>query len=162
MAKVEIRIVDYRNAQDGEHLVRLLNEYAEHPMGGGTPLNKDTRASLPEKLSAFGQAFSLIAYVDNEPAALMNCIKGFSTFKAKPLVNIHDVVVSENFRGLGLCRKLFQHVEEMARQQGCCKLTLEVVEKNEVAKKAYTNFGFNSYELDPEMGKAMFWQKELV
>ena len=42
------------------------------------------------------------------------------------------------------------------------KLTLEVLEGNSVAQSAYRAFGFEGYELDPQMGKALFWQKKLV
>jgi len=162
MPEIEIRLVDYADAQDGDYLVRLLNEYAEHPMGGAKPLSKEVKSSLPKKLLDFGNAFSLMAYVDNEPAALINCIRGISTFKALPLINIHDVVVSKEYRGLGLSRKLFTKVENIAREQGCCKLTLEVVEKNHIAQHAYKNFGFNDYELDAQHGRALFWEKDLL
>ncbi|MFT5906124.1 MAG: ribosomal protein S18 acetylase RimI-like enzyme, partial [Cryomorphaceae bacterium] len=43
-----------------------------------------------------------------------------------------------------------------------CKITLEVLSKNEVAKSAYQKFGFSGYELDPEAGKALFWEKPIV
>lgn len=159
--KVEIKLVDYNNAQDGEHLVRLLNEYAEHPMGGSTPLSEVVKETLPQRLAEYGNAFSMIAYVDNEPAALMNCIKSFSSFKASPIVNVHDVMVSTNYRGKGLSRQLFERAEKMAREMDCCKLTLEVVEKNEIAQQAYKNFGFAGYELDPDHGRTFFWVKNL-
>jgi len=51
--------------------------------------------------------------------------------------------------------------EEIARELGCCKLTLEVLEGNTVAQNAYRSLGYASYELDAAMGKAMFWQKYL-
>nr|GFD20020.1 hypothetical protein [Tanacetum cinerariifolium] len=50
-------------------------------------------------------------------------------------------------------------VEEIARQRGCCKMTLEVLEGNEVALGAYRKLGFSDYQLDPQMGRALFWQK---
>ena len=52
-------------------------------------------------------------------------------------------------------------VELLARDRGCCKLTLEVLEGNAVARSAYEKFGFTGYELDPAMGKAHFWEKKL-
>uniref|UniRef100_UPI0035583619 GNAT family N-acetyltransferase n=2 Tax=Pseudomonadota TaxID=1224 RepID=UPI0035583619 len=58
-------------------------------------------------------------------------------------------------------QKMLAKVEEIARQRGCCKLTLEVLEGNEVAKAAYQKQGFDGYQLDPQMGRAMFWQKVL-
>ena len=91
----------------------------------------------------------------------MNCFETYSSFKGKPLVNIHDVIVIKAFRGLGLSQLMLEKVEEIAKQKGCCKLTLEVLEGNEVAQHSYKKFGFEGYELDPAMGKAVFWQKSL-
>ena len=51
--------------------------------------------------------------------------------------------------------------EELARELGCCKLTLEVLEGNAKAQAAYKSLGYAGYELDPAMGKALFWQKKL-
>ncbi|RMM86761.1 Acetyltransferase, GNAT family [Pseudomonas savastanoi pv. glycinea] len=62
---------------------------------------------------------------------------------------------------MGISQKMLLKVEEIARQRGCCKLTLEVLEGNEVAQGAYRKLGFDNYQLSPEMGRAMFWQKAL-
>jgi len=105
--------------------------------------------------------FSIIVYVDNNPAAIANCVIGFSTFNAKPLINFHDIAVIKAYRGQGLTRVIFDKVESIAKEMGCCKLTLEVLEGNHIAKSAYNKAGFAGYELDPEMGKAVFWQKKL-
>jgi len=57
---IVIKQIDYTDAQDGEHLVRLLNEYAKHPMGGGQALKDEVKTSLAKNLAEFGKAFSLI------------------------------------------------------------------------------------------------------
>jgi len=57
---------------------------------------------------------------------------------------------------------LLEKVEEVACSKGCCKITLEVLSNNEIAKCAYSKFGFAGYELDPEAGSALFWQKKLT
>jgi len=54
---------------------------------------------------------------------------------------------------------MLHEVEKIAKERGCCKLTLEVLEGNCSAKKSYEKFGFSGYELDSEVGKALFWQK---
>ena len=92
---------------------------------------------------------------------LVNCFEGFSTFKGKPLINIHDVIVSMRARGRGVARLMLQQVEAIARERGCCKLTLEVLEGNQPAQNSYRAVGFKGYELDPVMGRAMFWEKPL-
>ena len=47
-------------------------------------------------------------------------------------------------------------VEEIAKAKGCCKITLEVLSNNEVAKASYSKYGFKGYELDPKVGHAIF------
>lgn len=158
---INIVVVDYTNAEQGKDLVELLNSYALDPMGGGEALESQVKNNLVAELAKCSHAFSVMAYVNDKPAGLINCFFGFSTFICKPLVNIHDVVVSSEFRGLGLSQKMLEKVEQYAKSKGSCKLTLEVLQGNEIAKASYRKFGFAGYELDPEMGNAMFWQKKI-
>ncbi|GAA6151234.1 GNAT family N-acetyltransferase [Pseudoteredinibacter isoporae] len=157
----DIKQADYTNPEDAQAVVNVLNSYACDPMGGGEALSAQVQATLADSLAAVPGAFSILAYVDGKPAGLVNCFMGFSTFKCKPLVNIHDVAVVPEYRGLGLSRLMIDKVEGIARQRGCCKLTLEVLEGNTLAQAAYRKFGFSGYELDDAQGKAMFWEKTL-
>ena len=159
--KLEVVKADYLNKKHEEHIQALLNSYASDPMGGGIPLGEDVRKKVVKELSKLPHAFSVIAYSDGVPVGLVNCFEAFSTFSCKPIVNIHDIVVLNEFRGNGISHKLLEKVEEIARAKNCCKLTLEVLSGNEVAKASYKKFGFSGYELDPKLGKALFWQKKL-
>ena len=158
---IEVIRADYRDPRHAEDIVYLLNAYAEDPMGGGAPLAPQVRDNLATALAALPHAFTLLAYADGVPAGLANCLEGFSTFKCRKLVNIHDIAVLPAFRGLGLGRRLLEQVEVVARERDCCKITLEVLEGNEGARAAYRKYGFASYELDPALGRAMFWEKPL-
>ena len=122
----------------------------------------ELRDKLAIELARRPHAFSLLCYVDDQPAGLVNCFEGFSTFQCKPLINIHDLVVAPGFRGLGLSQLMLARVEAIAQARGCCKLTLEVLEGNKTAQAAYAKFGFEAYALDPAMGKALFWQKNMA
>jgi len=159
--KIKVLTADYENPRHGSDLIALLDSYAKDPAGGATALTDDVKENLLESLSRIPHAFSIICYVDNQPAGLINCFQTFSTFKCKPLINIHDVVVADNYRGRGISQLMLAEVERIARAKGCCKLTLEVLPGNEAAQGSYRKFGFNGYELDPRMGKALFWEKEL-
>lgn len=159
--KIEVVKADYLNAQHARDLCFLLNCYAEDPMGGGKPLSDYVQENLPKQLSEISNAFSIICYVDEQPAGLANCFELFSTFKCKPLINIHDLVVNQQFRGLGISQRLLEKIESIAREKSCCKITLEVLDGNVIAKNAYRKFGFSDYELDPKMGRALFWEKPL-
>lgn len=158
---VKIIKVDYHNEQQANDMVDMLDAYARDPMGGGEPLSIEVQRSLPERLAKLSYAHSWVAYVDGEPAGVLNAFEGFSTFKAKPLLNIHDIAVKSDFRGLQLSQKLLEAAEQQARESGCCKITLEVLSKNEIAQNSYRKFGFEGYELDPAHGHALFWQKPL-
>ena len=151
----------YTNAVHADAMGLLLNSYAEDPMGGGHSLPADLLQQLPAELAKRPHAFSVLAFVGGEPAGLVNCFEGFSTFACRPLVNVHDVVVKEQFRGLGLSQKMLQKVEEIARQRGCCKITLEVLEGNALAQSAYRKFGFDDSVFDPAHGRMLFWHKPL-
>ena len=158
---VEIIQADYADPKHRKEIPLVLNAYASDPMGGGVPLSAFTKENLVEKLSRLPHAFAVLAYVDGEPAGLVNCFEGFSTFSCQPLINIHDLVVLEKFRGLGLSQAMLQKVEVIARERDCCKITLEVLSNNTIAKKAYAKFGFAGYALDPTAGQALFWEKAL-
>ena len=157
----EVLIADYLNEKHGVDIIYLLDSYAKDPMGGGKPLPLHVKENLVGELAKLSYAFSLICYVDTEPAGLINCFNGFSYFSCKPLINIHDVIVLD-IRHLdrGGSYALIV-VENIAKEKGCCKLTLEVLEGNYAAKNSYLKYGFAGYELDPKMGKALFWQKAI-
>jgi len=152
---------DYQNSQHAAYIVALLDAYARDPMGGGEPLSEFVKQNLIESLSNIAHAVSVIATVDGKPAGLINGFEGFSTFKCKRLLNIHDVTVLPQYRGRQISQKMLEKVEQIARSRNCCKLTLEVLSNNRGAKSVYSKFGFSDYELDPEAGTALFWQKQL-
>lgn len=168
---LQVRPVNYRDTRDAAALVALLDMYARDPMGGGEPLPEDVKHRLPGDLAAQPGAASFIAWArpdqggdirgDEEAVGLANCFLGFSTFKSRPLLNIHDMAVHPAHRGRGVGQALLAAVEQHARHLGCCKLTLEVLSGNAVAQASYQRFGFAQYQLDPAAGQALFMQKWL-
>jgi len=159
---IEVVNADYLNVDHSKDIGFLLNSYAVDPMGGRKPLAKNIQNSIANELSKLSYAFSIICYVDGSPAGLTNCFDAFSTFSCKPLINIHDVIVLTEFRGLGVGRKMLEKVEKIAIDKGCCKMTLEVLNGNLVAKSLYKKIGFSAYELAAESGEALLWQKLLL
>lgn len=158
---IEIRLADLNQPEQAAALVALMDEYARDPMGGGEGLAESVKAGLPSALKDHPGAFQVLAWKDGQAVGLINCFEGFSTFKCQPLINIHDVIVSGNCRGQGVALLMLDKVEAIARERGCCKMTLEVLQGNLSAQKSYRKAGFAGYELDPEMGHALFWEKKL-
>lgn len=159
---VQICRVDYNNPVHGAALTHLLNGYARDIMGGGAALPAHTLATVVGELAKRAHAFSVLAFVGDSPAGLVNCFEGFSTFAAKSLVNVHDVTVDPAFRGQGIAQRMLHEVEAIARERGCCKLTLEVLQGNAAAIQLYQKIGFGGYKLVDSMGQAVFFQKSLA
>lgn len=160
-AQLEIFQADYANPEHAAALVNLLDAYAQDPAGGGEGLSDFAKSNLIAALAARPQAYSVLALQDGKPVGLVNCIEGFSTFACKPLVNVHDVAVLSAYRGRRIGEHMLVVAEDIARQRGACKLTLEVLQGNPGAIKLYQRIGFAAYELDPAMGSAQFFQKLL-
>lgn len=161
MSDVVVVQADYANPVHAQAVRDMLDHYAKDPMGGGEALPPQVLHDLPAELAKRPHAFSVLAFVNDQPAGLVNCFEGFSTFAGKPLVNVHDVSVVDAFRGLGLSQKMLEKVETIARERGCCKITLEVLEGNPVAQGSYRKFGFSEGQLDPAYGRMLFWNKYL-
>lgn len=142
--------------------LQLLDTYARDIMGGGEALSAHTRDHLIDALRTRPGVHVFLAFDADKPTGLAICIEGFSTFACAPLLNIHDFAVAPAYRGRGIARGLMAAVEAHARQLGCCKITLEVLEGNTTARQLYESVGFAGYELDPAMGKAVFLQKKLT
>lgn len=155
---------DYRDPAHMRALLDLLDGYARDPMGGAEPLSDFAKANLPQAMAARPQIFSVLAFDETAgglPVGLVNCVEGFSTFACQPLVNVHDVVVAASHRGQGVAAQMLTLVEQLARQRGACKLTLEVLAGNTPAQNLYRRLGFDNYQLDPALGQAQFMQKWL-
>jgi len=65
------------------------------------------------------------------------------------------------YRGRGIGRKLLEAVEKNARQLGCCKVTLEVGQDNQLAKGLYRSVGFAEMMSAEAAGAAVFMTKKL-
>jgi GNAT superfamily N-acetyltransferase len=152
---------DLLNPCHGAAIVRLLNEYAQDDMGGNCELSCFVKQNLVAELQKRHGVHVILAFYGDSPAGLSICFEGFSTFACKPLLNIHDLMVAKDYRGLGISKRLLSQAETIARSLGCCKLTLEVLEGNIIAQAAYKACGYISYQLDMKAGKALFWQKAL-
>ncbi len=162
---LNVALADYQNPRDAQAIVALLDGYASDPSGGGQALAPDVKARLVSEMAVRPQLFSVLAWVGDgdlrQPVGLINCVEGFSTFAARPLINVHDVVVLASQRRQGVAQAMFECVEGEAGRRGACKLTLEVLQGNAPARRLYQKQGFEPYALDPDWGDAMMWQKRL-
>lgn len=139
-----ILLADLANPDHQAAIVDLLDMYCRDQFGDGQPLSDQARTDLIPGLVNHGGARVFLAYEDNRPVGLAICLVGFSSFRAKPLLNIHDIAVRPEARGRGIGRQLLKAIEEDARELGCCKVTLEVRSDNVHAQELYKGVGFKA------------------
>ncbi|MFO1401672.1 MAG: GNAT family N-acetyltransferase [Steroidobacteraceae bacterium] len=139
---------DLGDAAQAEAVLELIDCYARDPMGGGEPLPAQVRAALIPGLRQHATTLVFLAWDGARPVGVAVCFGGYSTFAAQPLVNIHDLSVRAECRGRGVGRALLRGVAAWAREHGCCKVTLEVLDHNAAARGLYESEGFRP----PDMG----------
>jgi GNAT superfamily N-acetyltransferase len=142
---VQIREANLADARDAAGIVHILDTYAGDPKGGSHPLPQDVKDRLIGVLRNHPTTHVLLAFVDDRPIGIAVSFFGVSTFRARPLLNIHDLAVLPEYRGHGIGRALLANVEQHARRHGCCKLTLEVQDQNTRARGLYQSFGFEDF-----------------
>jgi GNAT superfamily N-acetyltransferase len=156
---IEIIEADLNRNDHQEAIVALTAAYARDPMGTGGPPEDAVLRQLVPGLKRHPTTLVFLAYANGEAVGIATCFSGFSTFHAKPLINIHDLAVLPTHRSRGIGRKLLERVEQVARKSGCCKLSLEVG-ADHPAKRLYEEFGF-SQPIFGAAGRAIFYTKTL-
>jgi ribosomal protein S18 acetylase RimI-like enzyme len=136
--QTEIVEADLTRAEHREAVRALTASYALDPMGNDGPLP----AEVLDRLASFPTTVILLAYVEGTAVGIATCFRGFSTFRAQPRLNLHDLAVLPDQRGRGVGQQLLAAVASKARALGCCKVTLEVQENNMAARRAYERAGF--------------------
>lgn len=157
MSHILTSLADFDDPHDAAAIVALINDYAVEPHGGGQALSPDVAAAIVPGLKSIPNAFAILAWDGEQPIGVAICFLGFSTFKARPLVNIHDLSVFHTYRGQGIGTLLLNAVEEYARSRGCCKVTLEVRKENPRAEQLYLRQGYG----DPSGFETRFLDKPL-
>jgi len=160
MRDVLVADADLADSARARDVLDLICAYARDPMGDGKELDGRVQRDLIEGLRRHPTTRIYVAYQDIA-VGIAVCFLGFSTFAARPLLNIHDFYVRPSHRGMGIGRLLLAIVEQRARNMGCCRLTLEVQQNNRRAQKLYRAAGFEQALYEPEAGPSQFWRKPL-
>lgn len=155
---VEADLSDPRHAED---VVAMTAAYALDEMGNDGPLPDDVLARLVPGLREHPTTLVLLAYEDGVPVGIATSFRTFSTFSARPVMNLHDLSVVRAHRGKGIGRALLRALETKARERGCVKLSLEVQENNTRARSLYAAAGFAQAVYGEAAGAALFYVRSL-
>jgi ribosomal protein S18 acetylase RimI-like enzyme len=160
-AECEVIEADLERVENQRDVRALTAAYALDPMGNGGALPADVLDRLIPGLRAHPTTIVFLAYSRGWAVGLATCFRGFSTFAALPIINISDLAVLPEYRGRGVGRSLLAAVEKKARALGCCKLTLEVRENNQLARRTYEREGFSQAIYSPTTGGSLYYWKAL-
>ncbi len=161
MTQIEIVEADLNREYHQEAVLELIDAYAGDAMGNGKPLTSEARSALIPGLQQHPTTFIFLAFQGSEVIGIAVCFLGFSTFAARPLINISDFSVLPAHRGQGIGRLLLESVERKARDMDCCKITLEMQENNHRARQVYEAAGFAQAVYVETAGRALFLTKSL-
>jgi len=139
---VRVRHADFDDRLDMDCYLRLLDAYARDPMGAGTSLPMDVVARLRRDMPNHPTVHALLAFAGDEAVGFATCFLGYSTFRAMPLLNVHDIAVLPAWRGRAFASHLLSEIETLGRSLGCCRITLEVRDDNPRARSIYDRAGF--------------------
>jgi ribosomal protein S18 acetylase RimI-like enzyme len=153
---VQIVLADLEDQIHQRTIIDLLDMYCCDQFGDCQPLSVQARANLIPGLVKHGGARVFLALDGDTALGMALCLMGFSSFRGKPLINIHDLAVVPAARGKGVGRQLLAAVEAEARKLGCGKVTLEVRSDNRRAMGLYQSAGFKATQ--PE---TFFWSQTL-
>lgn len=154
--ELSIQRVDLSNPTHTEQLIKLINDYMNDPMGNNRPMEMSIAPQIISGLKAHPSFLGFFVKVGDQFAGLANCNVNFSTFQAKPLINIHDFIVAPEFRRVGAGQFLLQGIIDYAAERNYCRVNLEVREDNLTAKSLYKKLGFSDC-----VPKMVFWEKKL-
>lgn len=153
---IEIIRGDITNAEHQKALIEQLDLYMQDPMGDHGPISEELSANVIQGLMQQSNYLFFLVMYNGKYAGIANCYINFSTFKAKQYINIHDFAISNIHRRLGLGKKLMSEIIRYAKENGYCKITLEVREDNKNAQELYKSMGFS--DCKPVMH---YWEKKL-
>jgi ribosomal protein S18 acetylase RimI-like enzyme len=161
IASINVINADYDNPVHQQAIIDLLNSYAHDPTGNDKKLSEQVCKDLIPGLRDHPAMLVFLAFREDQPVGLATCLISYSTFNARPVLNIHDLVVAPDCRGQGIGSSLMDHIENAARGMNCHKVTLEVSESNHGARKLYREVGYGLTPDGNEKEAVYFLEKYL-
>lgn len=149
-------VCNLSNPVHQEAFIKLMNCYRTDPMGGAGLMTDEESRKIIGDLLMHPTYSGYFVRAGEEFIGLANCFTNYSTFKAKPLLNIHDFIVVSEWRGKKAAEFLLVEIGKYLKLKGYCRINLEVRNDNPRAQALYKRVGF--HDCEPPM---YFWEKYL-
>ncbi len=121
MTEVRIEEVDWVDEGHQRAVVHLIDAYAREPIEGGRGLSTFARENVVAGLRTHPASLVLLAFCGETAVGIAVCLRGFSTFAARPLINIHDLAVLREWQGRGVGSALLEAVALRSNRAGAAR-----------------------------------------
>jgi GNAT superfamily N-acetyltransferase len=130
---VAITKVDASNFEGFLSLIIKLAEYEKLAPPDAEAKGRLQRDCLSDKprYSAY------LATVEGKPAAYIIYFFTYSSFLALPTLFLEDIFVLDEYRKLGVGKKLFDFIKQTAKEAGCGRIEFTVLKWNKLAQGFY-------------------------
>jgi GNAT superfamily N-acetyltransferase len=144
---VTFREADLSVENDTEHIVTLLSMFSEES-SFPRKMPESTKLTLISNLRKFPTTQVYFAECDNVPVGIAVCYLLYSTFQDAPILNLHDLYIRKSYQGEGIGKKLLEYIELKGKALGCCRVTLEVYQRNFPAVALYESLSYSGGQKD--------------
>ena len=162
---ISIYLGDLRDPFDAQATLQILSVYHESIVGNNGPLPEEVRETVIDGLLACGNQRVFLAVESDANSiefrraiGMAVCFVNYSTFRARSLINMHDLAVHPEYQGRGIGRTILENVIRYAAENQHYAVTLEVRKDNINALKLYRKLGFAGVEENAD-GEAMLFGK---
>jgi GNAT superfamily N-acetyltransferase len=132
-------IVRFATADDAATILRFVRELAEYEREPDAV--ESSVEILREQLSAEHPPFECLIAQDSEPLGFALFFSTYSTWRARRGIHLEDLWVTPSARRRGVGRALLVRLAQVARERGCARLELAVLDWNELAIGFYRRLG---------------------
>lgn len=142
MSAIRIRSADESDASLIVSFVRKLAIFEKEPVENVKLTEADV---LRDGFGQHSRFEVLIAELDGTPAGFALFFPNYSTWEGRPGLYLEDIFVEDAARTRGIGRKLIAALARLARERGCVRIDLSVLDWNP-ARGFYRRLGFRHLE----------------
>jgi GNAT superfamily N-acetyltransferase len=114
----------------------LIDKLAEYE--NLVPPNQEARRRLRiDCLSDKPKYQAFIGKIGNKCVAYIIYFFTYSSFLGLPTLYLEDIFVLEEHRRQGVGKRMFEHLKEIAKLEGCCRIDFTVLKWNKSAQEFY-------------------------
>ena len=114
----------------------LIDKLAEYEKLA--PPNEDARRRLRiDCLSDKPKYHAFIAKIGDKCVGYIIYFFTYSSFLGLPTLFLEDIFVLEEYRRQGVGKKMLNHLKEIAKLEGCCRIEFAVLKWNKSAQEFY-------------------------